>query len=71
MEFFVETAISAEVQAICLKLCEKSVFLQNFQTKEWVKTSLFYSAIIENISLWQTYKNNVVITLCSKPQKNC
>ena len=54
MEFSVETEIPAEIQAICLKLCGNSVFLQNFQTKELVETAVFYAAIIQNISVWQT-----------------
>ena len=54
MEFSAETAFSAEIQAICLKLCGNSVSLQNFQTKEVVKNAVFYVAIIQNISVWQT-----------------
>ena len=61
MEFSVETVFFAEIQAICLKLCGKSVFLLNFQTKEVVKNAVFYAAIIQNISVWQTYNNNIVI----------
>ena len=67
MEFSVETAFSPEIQAICLKLWGNIVFLQNFQTKELVKTAVFYVAIIENISVWQTYNNKVDIIVCSKP----
>ena len=67
MEFSVETEVPAEIQAICLKLCGNSVFPQNFQTRELVETAVFYAAIIQNISVWQTYNNNVVITVCSKP----
>ena len=67
MEFSVETAFSPEIQAICLKLCGNIVFLQNFQTKELVKTAVFHVAIIENISVWQTYNNKVVIIVYSKP----
>ena len=64
MELSIETVFSAEIQAICLKLCTNSVFLQNFQTKELAKNAVFYAAIIQNISVWQTYNNNVVITVC-------
>ena len=64
MEFSVETAFSAEIQAICLKLCGNRLFLQNLQTKELVKNAVFYATIIQNISVWQTYNNNVVITVC-------
>ena len=70
MEFSVETVFSAEIQTICLKLCGNSVFLQNFQTKEIVKNAVFYAAIIQNISVWQTYNNNIVITVCGKPWKD-
>ena len=70
MEFSAETAFSAEIQAICLKLRGNSVFLQNFQTKELVKNAVFYAAIIRNISVRQTYNNNVVITVCGKPWKD-
>ena len=51
MEFSVETVFSAEIQAICLKLCGNCVFLQNFQIKELVKNAVFYAAIIQNISV--------------------
>ena len=70
MEFSAETAFSAEIQAICLKLGGNSVSLQNFQTKEVVKNAVFYVAIIQNISVWQTYNNNIVITVCGKPWKD-
>ena len=70
MEFSVETVFSAEIQAICLKLCGNCVFLQNFQIKELVENAVFYAAIIQNISVWQTYNNNIVITVCGKPWKD-
>ena len=69
MEFSVETVFSAEIQAICLKLCGNRLFLQNLQTKELVKNAVFYAAIIQNISVWQTYNNNVVITVCGMSWK--
>ena len=70
MVFSVETVFSAEIQAICLKLCGNSLFLQNLQTKELVKNAVFYAAIIQNISVWQTYNNNVVITVCGMSWKD-
>ena len=70
MEFSVETVFSAEIQTICLKLCRNSVFPQNFKTKGVVKNAVFYAAIIQNISVWQTYNNNIVITVCGKPWKD-
>ena len=53
MQLSVETAFSAEIQAICLKLCGNSVLLQNLQTKELVKTAVFYATMIQKISVWQ------------------